>query len=379
MGAVRFLRHFFGAIAVTMVLVGAFDYAIDPFDLWDAPRLERINTIKSIGNVRFVKPLQVEVRRPETVILGSSRTLYGLDPRDFPNPEQTYNFGVHALTATTMRGYGAHILADTSARQLVIELGFFEFNSRQSATPSYDNAVLGRAALLRALPIVLFSQEALGRSGRTITDSRKGAKVFNRSDGFAYFRLDTAKDPVGEFLTVVEQFAHIDQLYGGFEGFERPMAEYRELLAAAKAKGVDVVSFISPEHASLLVAIDRNGLWPLYKAWERRLVEVSAAAGAPLWDFSGYNAYTVTPLEDGYHTHFDASHFRPELGRLMLVRMQGAAEPRSFGVRLTPETIEQHLTNLDEGRAAYRLSHAKDVMRVEAVVDRRPMTAEGVQ
>jgi hypothetical protein len=376
MGARRFLRHFFGAIAAVTALVGAFSYMIDPFDLWDAPRLERLNTIKSIGNVRWVKPLQAEVRRPETVILGSSRALYGLDPRDFPHPELTYNFGIHALTATTMRGYGEHILADTPVRKLVIELGFFEFNGRQSAAPDFDNAVLGRAALLRALPIVLFSQEALGRSGRTITDSRKGAKLFNRTDGFAYFRLDPAKDPVGEFLEVVDRFAHSDQLYGGFESFEQPMAEYRKLLTAARAKGVAMVSFIAPEHASLMVVLERNGLWPLYKAWERRLVEVSAAAGVPLWDFSGYNAYTVTPLEDGYRTHFDASHFRPELGRLVLVRMRGAAEPRDFGVRLTPEIIEQHLADLDEGRAAYRVSHAEDVMRVEAVVDRGPMTAE---
>jgi hypothetical protein len=370
--AARFLRHFFASIAAVMTLVGTFNYAIDPFDLWSAPRIEQLNTVKSIGNVRFVKPLQIEVRQPETVILGSSRALYGLDPKDFPHPNRTYNFGIHALTATEMRGYGEHILADTEARHLVIELGFYAFNGRQSATPAYDNAVLGRAALLRALPILLFSQEAIGRSGRTITDSRKGAKLFNRSDGFAYFRLDTAKDPVGEFLNVVDQFSHSDQLYAGNPGFDRPMAEYRGLLATAKAKNVDIVSFIGPEHASLLVALDHNGLWPLYKAWMRGVAQVSADLGVPLWDFSGFNAYTTTPLKEGYRTHFDASHFRPELGRLMLARMQGAPEPRDFGVLLAPETIERRLADLDAGRARYRESHADDVARVVAVVDRAP-------
>jgi hypothetical protein len=375
MSAARFLRHFFTAVVAIMALIGGFNYAIDPFDLWGAPRLERLNTIKSIGNVRFVKPLQVEVRQPETVILGSSRSLYGLDPRDFPHPELTYNFGIHALSATQMKGYGAHILADTPVRDIMIELGFFEFNRPQSGAPNYDNAVLGRRALLRAVPIVLFSQEALGRSGRTITDSRKGAKLFNRSDGFAYFRLDAAKDPVGEFLKVIDQFAHVGGPYGAPQSFEGPMVKYRELLAAVKAKHVGVVSFIAPEHASLLVALDRNGLWPLYKAWERRLVEVSTEAGVPLWDFSGYNAYTMTPLKDGYRTHFDASHFRPELGRLMLARMAGAAEPQDFGVLLTPDTIERHLADLEVGRVAYRLSHAEDVARVEETMDHPPLTA----
>jgi len=353
-----------------MALVGAFNFAIDPFDLWDAPQFTRLNAIKSIGNVRFVKPLQAEARRPKTVILGSSRALYGLDPRDFPDPERTYNFGIHALSATQMRGYGEHILADTPVKRLVIELGFFEFNKPQSGAPDYDNAILGRFALLRAVPIVLFSQEAVGRSGRTITDSRRGAKLFNRRDGFAYFRLDATKDPVGEFLEVIDQFTTVGGPYGAPQSFERPMAEYRALLAEAKAKGIEVTTFIAPEHASLLVAIDRKGMWPLYLAWERRLVEVSAEMGVPLWDFSGYNAYTTTPLADGYRTHFDASHFRPEIGRLILARMAGAAEPAGFGVRLTPDVIERHLADLETGRGAYRAAHAEDVARIEAEVDR---------
>ena len=152
------------------------------------------------------------------------------------------------------------------------------------------------------------------------------------------------------------------------------MAEYRALLAEAQAKHVEVVTFIPPEHAALLVAIDRKGLWPLYQAWERRLVEVSAEARVPLWDFSGYNAMTTTPLADGYRTHFDDSHFRPEVGRVMLARMGGAAALADFGVLLMPATIERHLGDLEAGRIAYRESHAADVARVEAVVDGPPRT-----
>ena len=375
MTAARFLRHFLGAIAIAMAAIGAFNYAIDPFDLWDAPRLQSLNSIKSIGNVRFAKPLQAEVRRPETVILGSSRALYGLDPRDFPDPARTYNFGVHGLVAKQMRGYGEHILTDTPVKKLIIELGFFEFNASQIGAPTYDNAILGKAALLRALPIVLFSQEALGRSGRTITDSRKGAKLFNRSDGFAYFRLDPRKDPASAFLDVIGELGRAGGIYGTPRNLAEPLAAYRALLLDAKARGVEVVTFIAPEHASLLTVLDRNGMWPLYLSWERRLAEIAAETGVPLWDFSGYNAYTVTPLADGYRTHFDASHFRPELGRLMLARMGGAAEPADFGVLLTPDVIERHLADLEAGRVAYRRDHAEDVACVEAVLDRPPMTA----
>ena len=375
MAAARFLRLFLATAVTAMALIGGVNYTIDPFDLFNAPRLERINTVKSVGNVRFAKPLQLEVRRPETVILGSSRSLCGLDPRDFPDPARTYDFGIPALSATEMRGYGEHILAEAPVRKIVIELGFFQFNRPQSATPNYDNAMLGRAALLRALPIVLFSREALYRSWRTIQESRRGVKPFDRSDGFAYFRHDLPRDPVAAFLKVVDQFAHVGGPYGAPQSFEAPMVQYRALLAELKARGIDVVTFIAPEHASLLVVMDRNGLWPLYRAWERRLADVSEEAGVPLWDFSGYNAYTTTPLADGYRTHFDASHFRPEIGRLIIARISGDAEPADFGVRLTPDGVERHLADLEAARLAYRRSHAEDVARIEAVADGPPNTA----
>lgn len=375
MRARRFLRHFLGAVAAVMALIGAVNLAVDPFDLWGMPRFRGINDVNSVGEFRFVKPLQVERRRPETVILGSSRALHGIDPRDFPEPDRTYDFGIDALTAVEMHGYGRHLLEDTPMRKLVIELSFFEFNDGRRLRPAYSQAILGRSAVPRALPILLFSQEALARSRRTMADSFLHRRRFIHSDGFDDFPFDPSKDPTVEFLKVVDYFAHADSFYRAYASFERPMAEYRALLVAAKAKGVEVVSFIAPEHAALLVTMERRGLWPLYLAWERRLVEVCAEIGVPLWDFSGFNAYTATPMAEGYRTHFDGSHFRPEIGRLMLARMSGAAEPAGFGLRLTPEVLERHLADLEAGRLAYRRAHPEDVARIEAVVDGPPRTA----
>ena len=80
--------------------------------------------------------------------------------------------------------------------------------------------------------------------------------------------------------------------------------------ALARAKGVTLITFISPEHAVLLETIDRLGAWPVYQAWKRRLVELLTALDVPLWDFSGYNDYTTTALQEGYRSFFDGSHFR---------------------------------------------------------------------
>ena len=44
-----YLKHLFVAIALLTGLGGGLNLVIDPFDIFNMPRLERINTHKSIG------------------------------------------------------------------------------------------------------------------------------------------------------------------------------------------------------------------------------------------------------------------------------------------------------------------------------------------
>ncbi len=370
----RFLAHLFAGIIVVMAVVGGINLLIDPFDVWQSPRIAGISTSKSLGNIRYVKPLQVEVRHPRTVILGSSRVQYGIDPRDFPDGKRIYNFGIPAVTAAEMKGYAAHILETTDATELIVGLDFFSFNDAGQAVPDYDNAPLGRWALWRAAPVLLFSQTALERSRHTVVDFRKRPEGYDHGDGFSVFQFDPGKDPVPEFMEMVGRFANRRDFYGGFRSFERSMEDYRSVLMAARAKGVRLTTFISPEHAVLLETIDRLGAWPIYQAWKRRLVQLSTALDVPLWDFSGYNDYTTTALQDGYRSFFDGSHFRPEIGRLIMARLRGGDAPADFGVRLTPDNIDERLAETDEARTVYRRSHVEDVARVATTLAQLPAT-----
>ncbi len=362
-----YLKRFFLTIGSILSLAGAIDYAIDPFDLWSPPKIDRINTVKSVGNPRFVKPLQVERRDPETVILGTSRAFYGIDPQGLAGGDRIYNFGMPAATATEVKGYGLHVLEDTNAKRLIIGLDFFSFNDLSSPDPAYDDAVLGRHAVLRAAPLILFTQAALERSWRTIRASRRGVAADFHHDGFAVIPPVPGKDGTAIALEDLHRFLHLPYLYGHYESFERSMADYRALLVAAKAKGLDVITYISPEHASLTEAVHVAGLWPRLNEWKRRLVAISEPMGIPLWDFSGFNRLTTTPLGGEMETHVDASHFRPWVGRLVIERIRGAAEPADFGERLTSATIEAHLARIDRDREAYLLSRPQDAARVQAI------------
>jgi hypothetical protein len=364
----RFIGHFFAGLVSLMALVGAINYLIDPFDLWGAPLIAGVNTAKSFGNIVFLKPLQVEVRHPRTVVLGTSRVQFGIDPRDFPPDERAYNFGIPAAKLDELKAYAEHILAHTQTNKLVIGLDFFAFNDTDRGESSYRKVILGDAALLRAAPVVLFSQAALERSRHTLADSRKKRVGNDRGDGFSLFSMGSGRDAKTEFLAMVARFVANDYIYGDYRSFARSMRDYRALLTAARARGVTVVSYISPVHAAFLEAIDCMGLWPTFKAWERELAQVSQEFNVPLWDFAGYNEITTTPLKDGFRTHFDGSHFRPEIGRLVIARIYGEGEPSTFGIRVDPGNIEAHLAEMEAARERYRVSNAADVADVAATV-----------
>jgi hypothetical protein len=362
----RFIGHFFAGIAVLMGLVGTINYLMDPFDLWSAPLIPGINAAKSVGNIVYLKPLQVLMRQPHTVVLGTSRVQFGIDPKDFPAGERVYNFGVPAAKVSELKDYTDHILANTPTSTLVIGLDFFSFNDLEMPDSAYRHVTLGSTALWRAVPVLLFSQAALERSRHTLADSRKKATGNDRGDGFSVFPI--GRSPRADFLATVARFVGNDYVYGDYRSFARSMRDYRALLTAARARGVTVVSYISPVHAAFLEAIDCMGLWPTFKAWERELAQVSQEFHVPLWDFAGYNEITTTPLKDGFRTHFDGSHFRPEIGRLVIARIYGEGEPSTFGIRVDPGNIEAHLAEMEAARERYRVSNAADVADVAATV-----------
>ena len=67
--------------------------------------------------------------------------------------------------------------------------------------------------------------------------------------------------------------------------------------------------------------------------------------------------------------YLENSHFTPALGERVLNRMLAGTDESSesavFGTRLTPATVDQHLTRLRQEREAFAKSQAHEVAWVE--------------
>ena len=108
------------------------------------------------------------------------------------------------------------------------------------------------------------------------------------------------------------------------------------------------------------------GLWPQYEAMKR---EVAALSGehVQVWDFSGYDERTserVPPQDstDKMRWYYETSHFRPELGHLMIGTMyRPDADAERIGVQLSPSKIDRHLAEIRASAETYRRTRPADM------------------
>lgn len=109
-----------------------------------------------------------------------------------------------------------------------------------------------------------------------------------------------------------------------------------KIIALGKAHDIEITFFINPVFINSYLSTS-PALWNRFR---REL-----AAMTDYWDFSGLNSIT-----QDRGNYFEASHYRPKVGLMMMARILGATDiavPGDFGVHVTHDNLEQHIAALD--------------------------------
>ncbi|NEN96582.1 MAG: hypothetical protein F6K50_13885, partial [Moorea sp. SIO3I7] len=139
--------------------------------------------------------------------------------------------------------------------------------------------------------------------------------------------------------------------------------DLQDIVDTCKEKGIELKVFISPSHATQWESLRVTRLWPVFEEWKRRLVEIT-----PVWDFSGYNSITTEAISEEMKNYWDSSHYREEVGDLILNRLfsyQAHTVPEDFGVLITPDNVESHLGKVRNERESWAETNGDLVKLVE--------------
>lgn len=350
---------------------GLLNAAVDPYGVINSPELPGVNQLKpeQFNHVRLFKAIDVIRNEPKIVLLGSSRTDLGLNPKHpgLKPGNSRYNLALVGPNMYEVKRYFDHALTNQpDLKTVVIGLDFFMFNDLKTNAPDFKESLLNQETIpLQEVINSTLSLNALNASKSTLSSSIKSKAYFlYDANGMRFIYNNKPKKPlpVG-FQDMLKGLMASEGYYKEYRLSDSFLEDFQDIVETCKEQGIELKVFISPSHATQWESLRVSGLWPVFEKWKHRLVEIT-----PVWDFSGYNSITTEAIGEGMKNYWDSSHYREEVGDLILNRLfsyQSQTVPEDFGVLITRENVESHLGKIRNERESWAKTNPDLVQLVE--------------
>jgi hypothetical protein len=379
---------------------------IDPYGILGTPGIPGWTQDKLAAAhwPRLSKPYRIGMMQPATLLIGSSSINVGIDPDSLswlPAPDSdhqlrpAYNLGIDGAPPEVQLHFLRHALAFTRPHLVVIGTSFEDAiiapaAAKQDAdTHAYAPRMRVMAdggpnpafpwTHLKDMAFATLSFDAVADSLDTLWNQnsterdRQSRSGFDTRRRFATWTAHEGADAV--FRSTVGMKLR-DVAASATASADR-LGAVATMVSVARATGADVVVMVQPVQVVGLEmrrqtsqsAAAQSWLYDLVARTEAAAAHSGGAAHVSIWDFSAYSQYTTEPIPPpGDVTRplkwfWDAIHFRPELGALMMQRMLGLGGPADLGQPITLATV-------DAANARYRAAEAEWVAAHPAMVAR---------
>lgn len=335
-----YLRRLAVAVAGLIMLSGALAAAVDPYYIFDAPRIAGFNRFKprSVNQGELAKLHQASRICGRTVILGNSRLEVGMDPDSPAWPAEA-----HPVFNGASAGRGPEfalqlfrsVVGNCPPRRVVLQADFPDALTPPADFAAPDTSFNWRDRAKAALTATL-TGDALADSIATVVLQASDAPVHLTPAGFNPLDNLRAETLRSGYNT---RFAQKDQSYGqalrrGAHPDLRPDRNFalgiaQTILAIAGTRQIEVVVLVLPYHARYLDLIRDTGRAAEFAAWKRALRSLVADAHAQggqvrLLDAATRHRYAMEPVPPrGDRTtemqfYWESGHFKKALGDLLI-------------------------------------------------------------
>jgi hypothetical protein len=359
---------------LTVFAIAIITCLVDPYGLYRIVSFNGFNQQKEgvRSKIRFVKSLEMPLRSPQTLLMGSSRVHDGLNP-DYITLQKyppVYNFAIDMSRIYETLIQLRHAIKNTRVRRVIIGLDLFMFNGFQRKNEDFDEAIYGRKLhFYDYFGPSIFSRSALSDSVKTLRQSRnqndRNEFLPNGYRPQAFFKLKNY--PAAHYYTnwiFLSPTQKGTKYYSNLKLNDQVFADFEQILSICRENNIELHLYINPAHAHL----DGEGLvtlghWEMNEEWKRHISKLATTWRIPLWDFSGYNSITTERVSNGMIYYWDSSHFKEIVGNWILDRMLGDSSrvPQDFGILVTSDNIESHLTTIRANRNSYVNSHRSEI------------------
>ncbi|HUJ90728.1 MAG TPA: hypothetical protein VLX12_11060, partial [Syntrophorhabdales bacterium] len=352
----RYRKWFFTGLIILAVELGCvalLNYIVDPNGLFRYGTWRHdISHQYLLVSKNFIKTRYIvqNPRKFDCLIFGSSRVNY-IDVSKIKAAtcyNMTYAAGLPRYHLDNLR----YMLAK-GVRLKIVLIGFDEFSYKYDPSEEFNDylrypyppVVHKSTALFYLKYLVRYSSKSMNNAyegyrgkrppvpydhygtGLEIPDPKEEARI--DADPVTY-----AKDP--KFLQPLDTKG---------DRMEQTLEEIRETVDLLRAHGIRLIVFMNPIHKTTYLD---TGLKKLFH-FEKELSTITS-----FYDFNGLNSITTNNAN-----YFETNHYRFKVGALIIARIfndTSVKVPADFGVLVTKENIDEHLTYLRNQVAGLRLS-----------------------
>ncbi|QIZ72966.1 hypothetical protein [Oxynema aestuarii] len=348
----------------------SFNLFIDPYGIFNFITIKNVNLskIKQETNVRIFKSLEVLQKKPKILLLGSSRTDVGLNPRHVKQLDinTVYNLGIlGANMYEVMRYFQQSIAVEPNIKKVILGIDFFMFNENRDADASFYEDLLEQKYFWSSFLKWTFSIDTVFASFETIQWNQAG-KTLTPYDDYGtrnekyFIRYNLPEESkIKGFEVTLKRFLEDRSLYKDYQLSPASLEYLKKIVETCKEKNIDLYIFISPSHVTQWEAIHKAGIWPIFEQWKREVVKISE-----VWDFSGYNSITEEIISDRMSNYLDSSHYSQAVGELIFQRLLNQNHnqiPSDFGTVINTDNIDDYLSTTRNQRALWLETNSQTV------------------
>lgn len=374
----RCVRTFLISTAVGLASLAGLNVVVDPFGAFGFTWLP---ADCRNGETRTARGELLRRFAGETVLLGTSRTRIGYDGRrDCIPGGPACNLGLDGTHIEELALVVEQVAEHPHVRRVVLSLDLHLFSGEWLPNSDFRCSRFNRQrSACEHWCDLLWNGRTVEASLRAVRRALHGDGPTHDAFGFAV----GAEKRFGRTTADVRCRAALTQFFGP-QGLlshvavpDRSWAALRRIIAVCRERGIELTLVIDPVHALLLEGLHTCGDGRAYLHWKTELTRIAEAAGVPLWDFTGYSVYTTQPLPTAAsdppgHWFWEPSHFRKELGDLVLERLfNGPRGDPAFGVRLTTSHLAGQLAQTARQRREWRSRAAEELQLLREVRETR--------
>jgi hypothetical protein len=353
MNGKKWLKIFVLSSFIGIGFIGLINYVVDPYGLYKTKYFS-FEKIRQSSKIRLVKAVKIREIKPTSICLGTSRAEYGYDPTHKYFIGKSYNLAVSGGSMYENMLNFKHALKQGNLQKVLIVVDYLMFNTKKQMRVDKFETYFENENIYN----LLFSIDTLKDSLLTIKgEDNKTIYLENGQIEHNHHWKNILKT-AGHFETMKEMEKNYYQDYSSNYIYndtkQKSFPDFEEIIKLSYENNIELSIIFGPSHIRQWEALNYYLGHEKWLKWKKDVVlSVNKMAHQQnkepfrIMDFSVYHNLTTEEVPTDKDTkmkyHWESSHYKNELGLLVLDRLIGDSEYKDFGIELNLQNIDNHL------------------------------------